>query len=134
MCSLVISVTLIIYIVSGGSTKVKVNFKKAISLRNNYPKAYNNLGIVFHEEKNLDEAIFNYKRALAIKRDYPEAYFNLGNALLDLENFEEAIEMFKKSLLLRPNYFGAHVNMVFAFKNVTIKKLTLAFNLIFWNY
>ena len=86
-------------------------YKKVLSIKPDYPEAYNNMGAVFQDQGKLDEAIAAYKKVLSIKPDYPEAYNNMGAVFQDQGKLDEAITAYKKALLLKPDFAAAHRNL-----------------------
>ena len=50
------------YAQSKDTKNAEKNFRKAIETDSNYAQAYNNLGTLFYELKNLDEAIITMKK------------------------------------------------------------------------
>src|SRR5579862_1507858 len=50
--------------------------RRAISLRPNFPTAYNNLGNALHALRRFDEAIACHQQALNLLPDYAEAHSN----------------------------------------------------------
>ena len=89
-------------------------YNKALSLKPNYAKAYNNMAITLQDQGKHEEAIEAYNKAIegfskdiSIKPDYAEAYRNLGIALKDQGKLEEAIEAFNKAISIKPDYATA---------------------------
>lgn len=85
-------------------------YEKSISLDNEYPISYNNLGslyfYIFKETKDIkvyEKALENYKKAIELDPFYYTAYSGLGIAHLYMDNFEMSINSFKKALELRPD-------------------------------
>jgi len=85
-------------------------YEKSISLDNEYPISYNNLGslyfYIFKETKDIkvyEKALENYKKAIELDPFYYSAYSGLGIAHLYMDNFEMSINSFKKALELRPD-------------------------------
>ena len=97
-------------------------YKKAISLRPDYPDAYNNMGVVLKQKGKYDEAIKLHKKAISLKHDYPEAYNNLGNNFKDKKMFDEAIEAYEKAICIKPNYAQAYNNLGSTFRDQIGKK------------
>ncbi len=56
-------------------------FQQVISIKQDWPETYNNLGACFWEQGKIEQAIAAYKQALAVKPDYLDAYDNLVLAL-----------------------------------------------------
>jgi arylsulfatase A-like enzyme/Flp pilus assembly protein TadD len=85
-------------------------YEKSISLDNEYPISYNNLGSlyfsIFKKTKDIkvyQKALENYKKAIEFDPFYYTAYSGLGIAYLYMDNFEMSINSFKKALELRPD-------------------------------
>ena len=77
--------------------------------------AHNNLGIVFFQQRRMDEAIAHLQQSLEIKPDYAEAYYNLGTVLLQQGRTDEAIAHFQKAVEIKPDHASAHKNLGIAF-------------------
>ena len=54
-----------------------MNFEKAINLKPNFEKAYNNMGNLLNSLGEFEKATKAYENALQIKQDYSLAYSNL---------------------------------------------------------
>jgi len=55
-------------------------FQQVISIKQDWPETYNNMGACFWEQGKIEQAIAAYKQALAVKPDYFDAYDNLALA------------------------------------------------------
>jgi tetratricopeptide (TPR) repeat protein len=85
-------------------------YEKSISLDNEYPISYNNLGSlyfsIFKETKDVkfyQKALEKYNKAVELDPFYHTAYYGLGIAYLQMDNSEMSINSFKKALELRPD-------------------------------
>ena len=96
---------------AGNLNEAVLAYQKAISIKPDYAKAYNNLGAALKDQGKLHEALEAYNKALSIKPDYAEVCFNMGNALKDEGMLDEAIEAYKKALYMKPDYAEANNNM-----------------------
>src|SRR5450830_1106836 len=86
-----------------GRTKVAVELiSKAIQIDHKNPEFFNNLGLAYHEQGLIAEAIKQYQRAIILAPDYANAHYNLHAAVLDAENPEPAMTSLKKVLDLNP--------------------------------
>ncbi len=56
-------------------------FQQVISIKQDWPETYNNLGACFWEQGKIEQAIAAYKQAIAMKPDFFDAYDNLVMAL-----------------------------------------------------
>ena len=72
---------------------------------------YNNLGLVFFKEGQLDDAISNYQKSLEINPAYSLAHFNLGLALSQKDQTENALSEYKKAVEFNPDFVDAHYNL-----------------------
>jgi Flp pilus assembly protein TadD len=66
------------YFNNGVLDEARACYSKAIQLRPDEAKAYNNLGSVYARQGSRDTAIELYRTALDLRPEYPEAMFNLG--------------------------------------------------------
>ena len=73
--------------------------------------AYTNLGAVFLQRRQLDEAISYCQRALEIKPDAPETQYNLGNCFLAKGDFALAIGPYRTALRTEPGNVRTHNNL-----------------------
>jgi Flp pilus assembly protein TadD len=89
----------------------EAEFREALRLRPDYPKAHFNLGAVLAAQNQLPEAIAEYREALRLRPDYPEAHFNLGNALNRQGKLPDAVAEYREVLRLRPDDAKAHLSL-----------------------
>ena len=64
-------------------------YNKALAIKPNYAKAYDNMGNALKDQGKLEEAIEAYKRAIALKPNHAEAHHNLSFALLSARDFNQ---------------------------------------------
>lgn len=76
---------------------------QAISIDQNIPNYYNNIGIALSGLNRDREAVENFKTALKIKDNYNDAIINIGISYKNLKEFKKSKEFFLKSLKLSPN-------------------------------
>ena len=86
-------------------------YNKLISIKGDYPEAYNNIGNALHGQKKFDLAIQSYKKAIKLNPNYSNAYINLGAILKDQGKLDEAIEVYKKSISINPGSADAYYNL-----------------------
>jgi hypothetical protein len=60
--------------------------------------AYNRLGLIEHDGKNLGEAEEYYRKSLAVRPKFPDAWHNLGDVLADQGRLEEAVEAYQTAI------------------------------------
>jgi Tfp pilus assembly protein PilF len=73
--------------------------------------AHNNLGNIFLQNGQVDEALTHFHKALEIWPQYAPAHNNLGNALLRKGQVDEALEHFQKAIDIQPGFAQAHNNL-----------------------
>jgi tetratricopeptide (TPR) repeat protein len=84
----------------------------SIKLFNNNANAYNNLGNIYSELNQLQEAATAYKRAIDITPSDPSAYHNLGDLWLSQQHSADlALPYISKALELSPDFIPSRLNM-----------------------
>lgn len=68
-------------------------------------EAYSNLGNVYKERKQLQEALENYRHAIRLKPDFIDAYVNLAAALVEVKEIEQAVQAYVAALQYNPVSF-----------------------------
>ena len=81
-------------------------------------EAHNNLGIMFFQLGERQQAISCYEKAIKINPNYAEAHNNLGIALKVLGDHEKAINCYEKAIKINPNYAEAHNNLGSVYKEL----------------
>jgi Flp pilus assembly protein TadD len=102
----------------GRLDEAEISYKKAIALKPDYTKAYNNLGIIMQELGRLDEAEKSFRQAITLKPDYAEAHSNLGLVLKGLGRLDEAEISYRHAITLKPDYAEAHSNLGLVLKEL----------------
>ncbi len=69
--------------------------------------AYNNRGLAFRSNGELDRAIEDYDQAIRLQPDYYIAINNRGVALMAKGEFDRAIADFDRAIQLKPDYLAA---------------------------
>lgn len=65
-------------------------------------EAYSNLGNVFKEKGQLQEALENYRHAVRLKPDFIDGYINLAAALVAAGEMEQAVQAYVTALQYNP--------------------------------
>ncbi len=87
-----------------------VSYDKAIALKPDYAKAFNNRGNALQELKRFGDALASYDKAIALKPGYAEAFYNRGNAQREQRLFAEALASFDQAIAFNPDYADAFNN------------------------
>jgi predicted O-linked N-acetylglucosamine transferase (SPINDLY family) len=82
-------------------------------LRPDFVEAHYNLGVLFNDRSQLDEAIASYQRVLALNPAYTDARNNLGNTLKERGEFTAALAAFRQALAATPDRPSVHSNLIF---------------------
>ena len=78
---------------------------------------YNNRGIAYGEEGEIDLAIKDFTKAIELKPDYAFAYNNRGAVYRDKGEHDQAIEDCSKAIQLKPDYAEPYSNRGAAYRN-----------------
>lgn len=106
------------------------SYIKAISLRDDYKEAYQNLltirpdsaevhfnfGCILHRKGDLSDAIQHYKKAVTLQPDHAEAFNNLGCAFRESDLLDDAIFYLKQAVKVKPDYAGAYHNLGYVYQ------------------
>ena len=65
-------------------------------------EAYSNLGNVYKERGQLQEALENYRHAVRLKPDFIDGYINLAAALVAAGDMEGAVQAYVSALQYNP--------------------------------
>ena len=95
----------------GNKRKAIVNFQEALKHDAFHPESNNNLGVLYHEARDYDNAIARYKAAVTGYPSYKEAYLNMGNSYKGKKDYKEAERAFLKAISLDPSYPDASFNL-----------------------
>lgn len=71
---------------------------------------YSNLGNVYKERGQLQEALENYRHAVRLKPDFIDGYINLAAALVAARDMEQAVQAYVTALQYNPVSFFFFVN------------------------
>lgn len=75
------------------------------------PANWVNLGWIYFQQGQYNQALAQYKRAMDIDPNYYPAYYNLGLAYMQVEKYDLAAETFKKAVSLEPKSGVAFLNL-----------------------
>jgi len=84
-----------------------------------------NLGTIFYNQREFDEAEHLYRQATQADPGYALAFFDLGNVLDELKKLPEAIEAYSTAIRLVPTYADAHYNLALAYERTGQRRKAL---------
>lgn len=87
----------------------KIVLEKVIHYDAYRKEAYNNLGCVYEELKNNNDAIKNYEKAIKLDSLYLDPYHNLANIYYKDKQYNLVIEICEKMLEINPDDMQAKV-------------------------
>jgi tetratricopeptide (TPR) repeat protein len=93
-------------------------YMKVLEIEPDHAAAHINLGTVFYNRGEFDQAEFHYRKAIEADSRYALAYFDLGNVLDETGRLEEAVRAYKAAILLAPTYADAHYNLALAYEKL----------------
>src|SRR6185295_18058864 len=79
-------------------------------------EAYRNLGVLYNDAGQPDQALRYFKQAAQLKAVYPEVHHDIGVAYLRKQMPAEAIEEFKTTLQQQPDHGAAVLNLAAAYQ------------------
>lgn len=92
------------------------NYQEVLQVRPNHWETYNNLGLIYQEQKRSSRALEMFQKALSLNPQYLKGLNNLGLLYLNLGKWEEAATQFRKSLELDANFIPAYINLSTVYK------------------
>ena len=87
-------------------------YEKGIKIDPNFAMIYNNLGLLFANNKSDNTKAENfYKKSISLNYKNPEAHNNLGSLYKSLDKFKEAISCYKEAVSIDPKFIHAYHNL-----------------------
>ncbi|MDO6432898.1 tetratricopeptide repeat protein [Flavitalea sp. BT771] len=78
------------------------DFTKAITLKPDLYRAYQNRGITWALIKKYDKAVEDFAKVIALRPEYGSAYHHMGNALREKKTYVKAIPYYDRAVELKP--------------------------------
>lgn len=82
-------------------------YVKVVELKPDAAEAFNNLGVAYKKNGDLEKAVESFNRALELRADYSEALSNRGWSYVEQGKWGEARRDFEQALELDPDDRGA---------------------------
>lgn len=83
-------------------------WRRALTLDEDDPKAHNNLGVALIEKGDVAAAQVEFQRALELRPGYAEAHYNLAGVLARVGKLPQAIVEYRRTLEIEPGRAEAH--------------------------
>ena len=91
-------------------------YHKVLEIDPNFAPAHINLGTIYYNCQDYEQAEAHYRKAIECDPRYALAYFDLGNVLDETGRIPEAVQAYKTALTLAPTYADAHYNVALAYE------------------
>ncbi len=94
------------------------HFRKAIDLKPDFPDAYNNMGTLYSQKLDWDNAMKCFEKAASniLYRTPHFAYHNMGLVYFHKKDYQRAIELYQKAISLSPGYEPAYFDLAKAYE------------------
>lgn len=76
---------------------------------------WNELGISFHNQSELDLALKCYQKSTKLDSHYADAQNNIGTIYYERKKYAKAIRSYKKAIQLRQDYAAFYLNLGYAY-------------------
>jgi tetratricopeptide (TPR) repeat protein/S1-C subfamily serine protease len=86
------------------------DFNQAITIHPQLEIAYNNRGVTYYKQGNLDQAIKDFDQAIALNPQSSQAYNNRGNVYSQQGKIEQAIQNYSQAIIINSKYENAYYN------------------------
>ena len=97
------------------------SFKRAAALREDFPEAHNNYGVMLNEVNDCEDATRELSLAVRYAPDYAQAHLNLGNAYRCARRFDEAKAEYEKALALDSSMSDPYFNLAILYLDSDVK-------------
>ncbi|WP_158770693.1 tetratricopeptide repeat-containing sulfotransferase family protein [Paraglaciecola sp. L1A13] len=106
----------------GQSERAIANYLRAIEFHISEPQeVYLNIGVIYSELHDTDNAIKYYSNALTINSHYVPALYNLGGIYEELGKKEIAVDYYMQILALEPSNINALSRLVYAKSDLSLE-------------
>ena len=86
-------------------------YLKSIQLNSQYPQSYNNLGVLYLEQRNFKQAESMFMQAIEIDEKFVEGYSNLGNSFLFQRKLLAAENYYRRAITIDKKFIDGYINL-----------------------
>jgi tetratricopeptide (TPR) repeat protein len=97
-------------------------YREAIALDPDFADAHCNLGAVYYNRGERDEARRHFERCLRLDPGHVEAHFNLANLLEEEGCNEMALHHYRCGLVADPFYPDLHINLALLYEKMEMRR------------
>ena len=119
----------IVYNQGGYLNEAVHHYRQALENDSTYVDAYTNLGKVYADTEEYEEAADIYEKVLTLSPEadqLPRIHLNLGVAYMGLERIDDAIREWKRAVELDQDYMDAYMNLGTAYQGKDMPDSTRA--------
>jgi tetratricopeptide (TPR) repeat protein len=96
-------------------------YREALSVEPDFADAHCNLGAVFYNRGERDDARRHFERCLRLDTGHVEAHFNLANLLEEEGCNEMALHHYRSGLVADPFYPDLHINLALLYEKMEMR-------------
>jgi tetratricopeptide (TPR) repeat protein len=93
-----------------------VAYEKILELDPNHAHACINLGTIYYNQLDFEQAEKLYRQATKSDPNNALAWFDLGSVLDERRELNEAIDAYRRAIKIAPTYADAHYNLALAYE------------------
>lgn len=101
---------------SGRYDEALAEFEAALRVNPGSAMAYNKIGVIYAEKRELARAEQAFRKAIDCDQKYAPAYSNLGNIFLERGELDRAIAAYEEAIALDPRHAPAYHNLAVAYR------------------
>ncbi len=119
----------IVYNQGGYLNEAIHHYRQAIEDDSSYVDAYTNLGKVYTDTEEYQQAADTYEKVLTLsppEDQLPRIHLNLGVSYMGMERVDDAIREWKRAVALAPDYMDAYMNLGTAYQSKNLPDSTRA--------
>jgi len=86
-------------------------YLKSIQLNSQYPQSFNNLGVLYLDQRNFKQAESMFMQAIEIDERFVEGYSNLGNSCLLQRKLLAAENYYRRAITIDKKFIDGYINL-----------------------
>jgi len=90
--------------------RVLVSYGRVLAVKKDFPEALNNVGLIFYDTRNYEQAAQKFGEAVRYAPDFREAKLNLANSLRGMKQYVEADKLYVELNDSHPAFAAAYFN------------------------
>ena len=96
---------------AGKMAEAEAILRKVLAADPDHAGAHNDLGVIFSDRGETEQAVDRFKKAIALAPDSADAYTNLGNLYHAAGRFDESAKAYRKAVTLDPRDADTQTNL-----------------------